>query len=52
MVIRCAFLEVHMEVEMFAAFGDVDGIVDIGDESVQQKGPLVEAQGRGRGLGC
>ena len=41
-MIRCAFVEVHMEEEMFAEFGDVDGIKDVGDESVEQEGPLGE----------
>ena len=39
---RCAFLEVHVEVEMFGEFGDVDGIGDVGNESVEQEGPLGE----------
>ena len=39
-MIRCAFLEVQVEVEMFADFGDMDGIEDAGDEFVEQEGPL------------
>ena len=30
-VTRCAFLEVHLEVEMFAEFGGVDCVEDAGD---------------------
>ena len=41
-MIRCAFLEVDVEEEKFAEFGDVDSIEDVGDESVQQEGPLGE----------
>ena len=57
-MIRCAFVEVHVEEEMFAEFGDVDIIEDVGNESVEQESPLGgvgggrgRAQGRGRGLG-
>ena len=57
-MIRCAFLEVHVEEEMFAEFGDVDSIEDVGNESVEQNGPLGEgwwrqrsSKSRGRGLG-
>ena len=35
-LIRCAFLEVHVEEEMFAEFGDEDGIEDVEDESFEQ----------------
>ena len=35
-MIRCAFLEVHVEEEMFAEFGDKDGIEDVEDESFEQ----------------
>ena len=42
MMIRCAFLEVHVEEEMFAQFGDED---DIEDESFEQEGPLGEGLG-------
>ena len=41
-MIRCAFLEVHVEEEMFAEFGDED---DIEDESVEQDGQLGEGLG-------
>ena len=41
-LIRCAFLEVYVEEGMFAEFGDVDGIEDVGDESVEHEGPLGE----------
>ena len=48
LMIRCAFLEVHVEEEMFTNFGDVDGIKDAEDESVEQEDPfgdeLVEAE--------
>ena len=44
-MIRCAFLEVHMEEEMFAEFGDDDDIEDVEDESVEQEGPLGEGLG-------
>ena len=46
-MIRCAFLEVHVEEEMFAEFGDLDSVENVGDESFQQEGPL----GAGRGVG-
>ena len=39
-MIRCSFVEVHLEEEMFVEFGDVNSIEDVGDESVQQEGPL------------
>ena len=32
-MIRCAFLEVHVEKEMFAEFGDEDAIENVEDES-------------------
>ena len=32
-MIRCAFLEVHVEEEMFAEFGDEDDIENVEDES-------------------
>ena len=41
-MIRCAFLEVQVEEEMFAEFGDMDGIEDVVDESVEPEGPLEE----------
>ena len=41
-MIRCAFVEVHVEEEMFVEFGDVDVIEDVGNESVDQEGPLGE----------
>ena len=41
-MIRCAFLEVHVEEEMLAEFGDMDRTEDLGDESVQQEGSLGE----------
>ena len=41
-MIRCAFLEVHVEEKMIAKFGDVDSIEGVGDESVEQEGPLEE----------
>ena len=44
-MIRCAFLEVHGEEEMFAEFGDQDDIEDVEDESFEQKGPLGEGLG-------
>ena len=43
--IRCAFLEVHEEEEMFAEFGDEDDIDDVEDESFEQEGPLGEGLG-------
>ena len=33
-MIRCAFLEVHVEEEMFAEFGDEDDIEDVEDDRV------------------
>ena len=44
-MIRCAFLEVHVEEEMFAEFGDEDDIEDVEDESFEQEGPLGEGLG-------
>ena len=44
-MIRCAFLEVHMEEEMFTEFGDEDDIENVEDESVEQEGPLGEGLG-------
>ena len=44
-MIRCAFLEVHVEEEMFAEFEDEDGIEDVEDEYVEQEGPLGEGLG-------
>ena len=44
-MIRRALLEVHVEEEMFAEFGDEDDIEDLDDESVEQAGPLVEGLG-------
>ena len=41
-MIRCAFLEVHVDEEMFAEFGDEDDIEDAEDESFEQEGPLGE----------
>ena len=32
-MIRCAFLEVHVEEDMLAEFGDEDDIEDVEDES-------------------
>ena len=32
-MIKCAFLEVHVEEEMFAEFGDEDNIENVEDES-------------------
>ena len=37
---RCAFLEVHVVEEMFLEFGYLNGIEEVGDESVEQEGPL------------
>ena len=45
MMIRCAFLEVRAEEEMFAEFGDEDDIEDVEDESFEQEGPLGEGLG-------
>ena len=44
-MMRCAFLEVHVEEEMFAEFGDKDDIEDVEDESFEQEGPLGEGLG-------
>ena len=45
-IIRCAFLRVHVEEEMFAQFaGDEDDIENMEDESVEQEGPLGEGLG-------
>ena len=44
-MIRCAFLEVHLEEEMFAEFGDEDDIEDVEDESFEQEGQLGEGLG-------
>ena len=41
-MIRCAFVEVHVEEEMFVEFGDLDVIQDMENESVEQEGPLRE----------
>ena len=35
--IRCAFLEVHVEEEMFAEFGGEDDIEDVEDEPLSKK---------------
>ena len=35
-MIRCTFVVVHVEVEMYAAFGDLEGIEDVGNASVEQ----------------
>ena len=43
-MIRCAFLEVHVGEEMFVEFGDEDNIEDVEDESFEQEGPLGEAE--------
>ena len=40
-MIRCAFVEVHVEEEMLAEFGDLEAIENMGDESVEH-GPLGE----------
>ena len=57
-MISCAFLEVHVEEEVFVEFGDVYSIEDVGDESVEYErrwervgGSRGRAQGQGRGLG-
>ena len=47
-MIRCAFLEVRVEEEMFAEFGDEDDIEDVEDESFEQEGPLGEGLGEER----
>ena len=44
-VMISAFLEVHVEEEMFAEFGDEDDIEDVEDESFEQEGPLREGLG-------
>ena len=44
-MIRRAFLEVHVEEELLAEFGDEDDIEDVEDESVEQEGPLGEGLG-------
>ena len=44
-IIRCAFLEVHLEEEMFAEFGDEDDLEGVEDESVEQEGALWEGLG-------
>ena len=43
--IRCAFLEVHVEEEMFAEFGGEDDIEDVEVEAFEQEGPLGEGLG-------
>ena len=43
--IKCAFLEVHVEEEMFAEFRDEDDIDDVEDEFFEQEGPLGEGLG-------
>ena len=45
-MIRCAFLGVHMEEDVFAEFGDVaDSIENVGDEFIEQEGPLARGEG-------
>ena len=44
-MIRCAFLEVHVEEEMSAEFGDEDDIEDVEDESFEQEGRFGERLG-------
>ena len=44
-MIMCAFLEVHVEEEMFPEFGDEDDIEGVEDESFEQEGPLGEGLG-------
>ena len=44
-MIGCAFLEVHVEEEMFAELGDEDDIGDVEDVSFEQEGPLGEGLG-------
>ena len=44
-MIRCAFLEVHVEEEMFVEFGDEDDIDNVEDESVEPEGPLGDGLG-------
>ena len=41
-MIRGAFLEVNVQEEMFAEFGDEEDIEDVEDESAGQEGPLGE----------
>ena len=41
-MIRCVFLEVHVEEKMFAEIGDMDVVEDVGKESVERKCPLGE----------
>ena len=41
-MIRCVYLEVHVEEEIFAEFGVDDSIEDVGDESIEQEGSLGE----------
>ena len=43
-MIRCVFLEVHVEEEMFAEFGEEHDIEDFEDESVTQAGRLGEPE--------
>ena len=43
-MLGCAFLEVHIEENMFTKFGDVDSIENVLDESVEQEGPLGEPE--------
>ena len=47
-MIRCAFLNVHVEEEMLAEFGDEDDIEDVEDESFEKEGQLVEGWERQR----
>ena len=44
-MIRCAFLEVHVKEEMFAEFGDEEDIEDVEEESFDQESPLGEGLG-------
>ena len=44
-MMRCAFLEVHVEKEMYAEFGNENDVEDVEDESVEQEGPLGEGLG-------
>ena len=44
-MIRCAFLEVQVEEQMFAEFGDEDDIENVEYESFEQEGPLGEGLG-------
>ena len=41
-MIKCAFVELHVEEEMFTEFRDVDVIEDVGSESVERECPLGE----------